>query len=420
MSKVQKGVFPSKPPIGYLNDKYKPKGEKGIMIDPDRFHIVRKLWDHLLTGKYTVDAIHTVAAEKYNLIGLEGSLMPRSVLYKMFTNPFYFGNFNYGGKRWPGTHQPMITKEEFDEAQEILSGRNKFHNKKKHYFPFTGLIKCGECGGQITAEHKFKYQLNGNKHQYIYYHCTRRKNSGCKQKSLTDKQLEKQIYKHLEKIEIPTEFKEWALEVIRSSEEKDRQIDNVLLDKNRKDYDKCLEQMNNLKDMRLNGEIDSNEFNEKKESILNCKQKIQELINDLDISIDQKLEKINSKLTFAETAKKIFENGDVEQKKTILSSLGSNFILKDYILTFNLEDIFQAVRTCAEEDRKLRSTFEPLKHGYGKEEYAKMYSSSPEMGPFQSVILEVFSAKVYLDTVRENLEYITNFELNVVKRPLLN
>ncbi len=380
MSKVQKGVFPSKPPIGYLNDKYKPKGEKGIMIDPERFHIVRKLWDHLLTGKYTVDAIHTLAAEKYKLIGLEGSLMPRSVLYRIFTNPFYFGNFTYAGKVWPGTHQPMISKEEFDTAQDILSGRNKVHSKKKHHFPFTGMIRCGECGGCITAEHKLKRQKNGNEHEYKYYHCTRRKGVGCSQESISDKELERQVLKILETIEIPTVFREWALEVIKADEAKDRVRDVLMLNKFRKDYDKCLSQINILKDMRLNGEIDSDEFNEKKEQILTNKQKIQELINDLDVSVDEKIERINKKLTFAEKAKERFEIGGYEDKKIILSSLGSDFILKDKTLSFNLEAIFQAVRTCAEEDKKLRMAFEPLKNGYGHEEYTKMYSSSPEMG----------------------------------------
>jgi len=380
LTKAQKGIFPSKPPIGYLNDRYKPKGEKGIIIDEEKFYIVRKLWDLYLTGEYTVDALHTVAKDKLKLVGLGRNPVQRSVIHKMLTNPFYFGKFKYAGKLWDGTHTPMITKEEFDRAQDILKGRSKPTEKKKHQFPFTGIMRCGECGGFITAEEKIKRQKNGNVHEYIYYRCTKRKGVACTQKYINSQVLDGQILEILKTIEIPTEFKDWAIEVIRANEEKDRQASVSLLEKHRKEYDKCLSQLNNLKDMRINGEISSEEFNIEKEKVLLNKSKIQELIGDLDVSIDQKISNIVEKLEFAENAKKAFENGDLLVKRGILQALGTNWMLTDQKLSIDIEDIFKAVRACAETERNLRKTFEPIKNGFTKKDYAQMYASSPEMG----------------------------------------
>jgi DNA invertase Pin-like site-specific DNA recombinase len=113
-SKAEKGVFPSRAPIGYLNDKYHPKGEKKIIPDPERFPIIRKLWDELLEQECTIDRLHTLAIEKYNLTGFYGRPVHRNVIYDIFTNPFYFGMFNWNKKVWQGTHEPMISKEEFE------------------------------------------------------------------------------------------------------------------------------------------------------------------------------------------------------------------------------------------------------------------------------------------------------------------
>ena len=49
LSKIEKGWSPNHAPIGYLNDKE----EKTIIKDPERFDLVRKIWDLMLTGRYT-------------------------------------------------------------------------------------------------------------------------------------------------------------------------------------------------------------------------------------------------------------------------------------------------------------------------------------------------------------------------------
>ena len=43
--------------------------------------------------------------------------------------------------------------------------------------PFCGLISCASCGMIQLAEYKVKRQKNGNVHEYIYYHCTKKNKS---------------------------------------------------------------------------------------------------------------------------------------------------------------------------------------------------------------------------------------------------
>ena len=76
-------------------------------------------------------------------------------MYKIFTNKFYYGEFDWAGQEYKSQQLAMITREEFDRAQIIL-GRKGKPRPQKYRFPFTGIIKCGTCGCMVTAEHKLK------------------------------------------------------------------------------------------------------------------------------------------------------------------------------------------------------------------------------------------------------------------------
>ena len=52
-SKRQKGVYPHLAPIGYLNDK----ANHTIVKDPDKFDMVRKMWELILSGDHTRNQI---------------------------------------------------------------------------------------------------------------------------------------------------------------------------------------------------------------------------------------------------------------------------------------------------------------------------------------------------------------------------
>ena len=107
---------------------------------------------------------------------------------------------------------------------QMLLGRKGKARPKTHTFPFTGLIRCGECSCLITAETKHKLiKSTGEIRSYTYYHCTRRKKDiVCSQrKNIRREDLERQIEQELEKYTILPEFRDWALEILRQSHEKE-------------------------------------------------------------------------------------------------------------------------------------------------------------------------------------------------------
>ncbi|MDD2731676.1 MAG: hypothetical protein PHI53_00580 [Candidatus Pacebacteria bacterium] len=78
---------------------------------------------------------------------------------------------------------------------------------------------------------------------------------------------------------------------------------------------------------------------------------------------------------FALDAKQSFETGDTDEKKEILSHLGSNLLLQDKMIAISTENTLIPMRKLSAEDKRL----EPLKIGKNRAELVELYSKSPKM-----------------------------------------
>lgn len=175
-AKVEKGLFPGNVPPGYINNTAKQQGERDIIKNPYRFPLVRRMWDLMLTGLYTPTRILDIATDEWGFRTRPkrttgGTPLSQSAMYKLFTRPFYYGSFEFpagSGNWYEGTHEPMITKEEYDRVQMLL-GRKGNPRPSEHFkFPFTGIIKCGECDSMITAEVKRQLVCGACKLKFAY------------------------------------------------------------------------------------------------------------------------------------------------------------------------------------------------------------------------------------------------------------
>ena len=177
-TKLEKGWLPGRAPLGYLNHPT----ERIIVPDPERFPLVRKMWDLLLAETRPLK-IRAIANNEWGFRTRKGRKTgntPLSVaaVYKLFRLPFYYGLITRKEGVFLGRHMKMITEEEFWKAQEIL-GRRGQPRSQSHEFAFTGLIRCAECGSMITAEEKD----NQYGSHYVYYRCTKKKwDQTCRQR----------------------------------------------------------------------------------------------------------------------------------------------------------------------------------------------------------------------------------------------
>lgn len=376
--KVHEGWIPHKPPIGYLNNTYNDPSKLPIYKDPERFDLLKKLWGILLEKGYSMRRMKEVA-DDLGLRTSRGKKLHISKIHSVFTNPFYYGVIRWKDELHPAKHEPMITKAEFERAQKTISGRYK---ASPHYrtFAFTGLMRCGECGAGITAEAKTKIQQNGNVHHYTYYRCSKAITPRCSQKTLREERLESQILDILENITIPAEFHQWAIKHLKEEQVSEITDREKISKAQQHALDSCKRRLDSLLALRLNNEIDAEEFKRGKEELLTEKKHLEELIGDANYRIETWLDRAEKVLEFAETAKKRFEAGDLEAKKDVLSSLGSSLILKDRTLSLRLNPPLELMKNVAPEVQALHESLEPAQVPATQAAWEGIYSQNEKWG----------------------------------------
>lgn len=377
-AKVEEGWFPQRPPLGYLPNKHKLPDLPPIYSDPKRFEMVKRLWATLIDQRLTVENLYERAKEM-GLKSPTGKPLSRTRFYTLFRNPFFYGSFLWKGDVHPGKHEPMISKTQFDVAQRILDGKRPTC-WTRHTFAFTRLMRCGECGASITAEEKEKHQKNGNVHFYTYYRCSKRIVPTCSQKPIRDSELELQIKDALDKITIPPEFHQWALKYLKDEQGKEKTDHDDILKNHRKRADACQRQMEALFQMRMNGEISPEEFRDRREVLTKEKKRSEEILSDASHRAETWLDRAEGLLSFAETARKRFETGDLAVKRDILSALGSNLILTDRTLDIQTEKPLSLFREFAPEVQALHKRLEPPNASMNQKDWEVLYTKNSNWG----------------------------------------
>src|SRR5690606_14093936 len=69
-----------------------------------------------------------------------------------------------------GLHEPIISPEQFDAAQQILQARAHLPSRCQHSVHLlSGLARCGICGDRMTARYVYNRCKNGEGTAYMKY-----------------------------------------------------------------------------------------------------------------------------------------------------------------------------------------------------------------------------------------------------------
>ncbi len=381
-SKLDKGLAPILAPLGYLNTKIETRGENYIIKDPERFDLIRKAWDMMLSGAYNPPQILEIMNNEWGMrtrkTKRKGNKPPsRNTIYRIFSDLFYTGLFYYRGKTYQGKHEPMVTLEEFDKVQ-ILLGREGRPRPKTHEFPFTGIIRCGECGSFITAIEKTKIiKSTGKLKTFIYYFCARKKN-GCpctQNKFLKGEDLESQIEVELKSMTILPEFKDWALEILRENNDKEIEERSKVYEMQHKTLTETQNQLDSLTRMRYRELIGDEEFTKERNHLQSHIAEIKNTLRQTEKRAEDWIDLTEKTFEFACYARSHFNSGDKQTKREILTALGQNYTLKDQKLVISLNEWLKPIVSQYPAIEKEYSRLE-LKKGVGikgqKEAFASL------------------------------------------------
>jgi len=107
--------------------------------------------------------------------------------------------------------------------------------------------------------------------------------------------------------------------------------------------------------MRLNEEIGPEEYARKKDDLTQEKQKYEGLIADTQDRIETWLKRAEEMFTYAQTAQNRFETGTLEDKRYVLSCLGSNLVLSGKQLRLQVDKTLALIQEVAPDVQSLHN-----------------------------------------------------------------
>ena len=165
--------------------------------------IVREIYD-LFLANTPFHRMETIIKEKY------GRDIYHTLMHSILSKPIYIGQITWDGVLYPGEHKPLIDKETFEKAQELLEDRARIAASKAPPFHakhlLSGLLVCGNCGALYFAR---KNRIgHGEKAKWVpYYFCHSRAGTkgrvldpNCKNPTYRADTLEERIIKEIERL----------------------------------------------------------------------------------------------------------------------------------------------------------------------------------------------------------------------------
>jgi DNA invertase Pin-like site-specific DNA recombinase len=201
-TRVESGLWPGMAPLGYINQKRMDK-KCQIIPDPDRAHIIKQMFEKVAHEGWSGRKVYNWLRFDLNFYTRGNKPLTLSGVYRIFDMPIYYGPFEYprnSGQWYQGSHEPLITKELFDKAQDRLK-RDKIVRENRE-FAFTKLFTCGMCESGITAQEKYKELKDGTTAKYVYYSCSKSKDRNCKNKYIREEELIEELFKVIDKVSI--------------------------------------------------------------------------------------------------------------------------------------------------------------------------------------------------------------------------
>lgn len=203
--KLRRGEWSWRAPIGYKNVR-ETADRSVIALDGPMAARIRQLFDLAASGDYSLNDLAAVVRDEWKLNIRRGPKAAKNArgisvatVHFILTNPFYCGLMMVKGEVHLGSHQPLVTKEQFDRVQRILKSRSKRAERPQRYtFSFTGIMRCGKCGRNMTGY--LRRKPSGK--QYTYYVCSNHLRRRCDQPLVPEAQVFSEVFSELSRVSL--------------------------------------------------------------------------------------------------------------------------------------------------------------------------------------------------------------------------
>ncbi|TLM98711.1 MAG: recombinase family protein, partial [Actinobacteria bacterium] len=313
--KVAQGGWPHRAPVGYINDK----ATRSLVVDPISAPLVLHAFERYGSGLVSLSTL----ANELHAMGLRmrsGGKVYGSALDKVLKNPVYVGLIRWKGELYPGTHEPLVSRELFDTVQAAFAPNRTKNNAQKRSYALRDFLVCAECGAKITA---------GTHKEHTYYRCTHGKGP-CSQRSyIREERLMDEVTALLGRIEIGPDILEALVEEARIREESETSqrtreraaLLSALADNERRSAA--------LLDALLDGTIGKEVYAAKDRQLTSERRALELRLSEPSNSSESLPSKVRALASTGANARVDFEHADLEMKRRVLADVLCNATVQE-------------------------------------------------------------------------------------------
>ena len=339
--KLRNGIWPAWAPLGYINDK----NARCIAVDKEKAKLIKKTFEMYSTGEYPLAQLRKIM-NKAGLIGKKNKTLAVSNYQYMLKNKIYYGIIEYNGELYEGKHEPIITKKLFDHVQEVMAHKSKPKTPKLKPYIFRGFFHCGECRCFITTE---------TQKGHNYLRCTKRKNP-CSQRYVREDAITLQIKEEIQKVSLSSAWAEKCLAELEKEKLEKAQAESSFAQKTRDELVEIETKLDRLLDLQLDGSVSQTEYAAKKHKLILAKKDLEEKITAFEQTSNNRFERMINFIKDANKAENIALQENPVGGRDFLKKIGSNFLIADCTLSFDLKNAWKISAKYNTEARRVATT----------------------------------------------------------------
>lgn len=367
--RIEMGLFPGKAPYGYRNFRASEHDTSIFQFAEPAADYMKSAFELFSTGRYSEMSLK---AELDRRFPLAPKRPPAKRFSELLRNPFYYGDFIYGGEKHMGNptlQPPLISRELWEKVQEIL--KQPVRNRKKatlREHPYLGILRCGglrldargnvtdqPCGAAITAEEKRKKLVDGSVKAFYYYHCSR--NSGlagcCNQRdrgymtaigrtrlNFSEKEIEELFEIIVKPLSFTTEDAKWMQEALLQSSEDKAKIHESHVASLQFQYRVLDRKITAAYNDKIGAVIDETLWRQTHDRLSAEKRKVEEELRVVNEERGDYLERGVLLIELVKSTDKAYEKATSDIKRKIIEIVSSNHVLEDGSLRFDYRKPF--------------------------------------------------------------------------------
>lgn len=302
VGRLQQGVSPFRPPLGYRGG-----GPGRLHIpDPATAPIVRHAFELYATGTLTLASL----VDELSRVGLRSRLGRRigvSSLAAILSNPFYIGTIRHqaGRTTYPGQHDPLISPELFAHVRRVRE-RRESPKRVVHDHVFRQTFRCDGCQRFLVGERQ---------KSHTYYRCHTR---GCVPGSIREERFEDAVLLVLDRIQLAPGVAEKVavrLEELRGQREDSSHTLRTSISRQLQQIDS---REKRLLDLLVDHVDRSDHFEARLESLCNERESLKQRLFELEAEVEKRKDKRAETLAFATSPGHAFRVASPSLKRRLM------------------------------------------------------------------------------------------------------